>query len=114
MLHGMIPASIPPKPLAGHERRATMEKSSGRTAAQQRRIQSKIDESDRAQAKKPDDEQPMQAGARRYPELPFPRQHQPKPGHEYKLDPEPLYDAPHYLEIGRASCRDRRESAEES
>jgi hypothetical protein len=39
----------------------------------------------------------MRAGARRYPELPFPKQHQPKPGHEYKLDPEPLYDAPHYL-----------------
>src|SRR5437899_187783 len=76
-----------------------MEKSGTRTGAQQRRIQSRIDESDRAQAKnqKSDDERPMQAGARRYPELPFPKQHQPKPGREYKLDPEPLYDAPHYL-----------------
>ena len=76
-----------------------MEKSATRTGAQQRRIQTRIDESDRAQAKnkKSDDERPMQAGARRYPELPFPEQHQPKPGHEYKLDPEPLYDAPHYL-----------------
>src|SRR5437899_12864958 len=76
-----------------------MEKSGTRTGAQQRRIQSRMDESDRAQAKnqKSDDERPMQAGARRYPELPFPKQHQPKPGHEYKLDPEPLYDAPHYL-----------------
>src|SRR5881394_2448353 len=77
----------------------TMEKSATRTGAQQRRIQTRIDESDRAQAKnkKTDDERPMQAGARRYPELPFPKQHQPKPGHEYKLDPDPLYDAPHYL-----------------
>jgi NAD(P)-dependent dehydrogenase (short-subunit alcohol dehydrogenase family) len=74
-----------------------MEKSAARTAAEQRRIKSKIDTSDRAQAKKPDDERPMQAGARRYPELPFPKQHQRKPGQEYKLDPEPLYDAPHYL-----------------
>ncbi len=39
----------------------------------------------------------MQAGARPYPEPPFPKQHQAKPGHEYKLDPEPLYDAPYYL-----------------
>jgi NAD(P)-dependent dehydrogenase (short-subunit alcohol dehydrogenase family) len=39
----------------------------------------------------------MQAGARRYPEPPFPKQHQTKPGYEYKLDPEPLYDAPFYL-----------------
>jgi len=39
----------------------------------------------------------MQAGARRYPEPPFPAQHQAKPGHEHKLDPAPLYDAPFYL-----------------
>ena len=38
----------------------------------------------------------MQAGARRYPEPPFPKQHQPKPGHEAKLDPPPMYDAPFY------------------
>src|SRR3977135_2592735 len=73
-----------------------MEKSVSRTAAQQRQIQAKIDKSD-ARAKKPKDEQPMQAGARKYPELPFPKQHQRKPGQEYKLDPQPLYDAPHYL-----------------
>jgi NAD(P)-dependent dehydrogenase (short-subunit alcohol dehydrogenase family) len=39
----------------------------------------------------------MQAGARPYPEPPFPAQHQAKPGHEHKLDPAPLYDAPFYL-----------------
>jgi len=38
----------------------------------------------------------MQAGARRYPEPPFPRQHQPKPGKEHKLDPSPMYEAPYY------------------
>ncbi|MEP9396384.1 SDR family oxidoreductase [Mesorhizobium sp. KR2-14] len=39
----------------------------------------------------------MQAGARRYPEPPFPRQHQPKPGEEAKLEPAPMYNAPYYL-----------------
>jgi len=67
-----------------------MEKPAARTAAEQRRIQSRIDASDRTKGKKPDDHQPMQAGARRYPELPFPKQHQRKPGHEYKLDPDPF------------------------
>src|ERR1043166_7465307 len=74
-----------------------MEKPAARTTAEQRRIQSRIDASDRTKGKKPDGDRPMQAGGPRYPELPFPKQHQRKPGHEYKLDPEPLYDAPHYL-----------------
>src|ERR1700722_11571806 len=38
----------------------------------------------------------MQAGARRYPEPPFPKQHHAKPGHESHLDLKPMYDAPHY------------------
>lgn len=38
----------------------------------------------------------MQAGARAYPEPPMPRQHQPKPGQEYKLNPAPMCDAPYY------------------
>jgi len=38
----------------------------------------------------------MQAGARAYPEPPFPKQHQPKPGLERALDPKPMYDAPFY------------------
>lgn len=37
-----------------------------------------------------------QAGARRYPEPPFPKQHQPKPGKEHRLDPSPMYEAPYY------------------
>jgi len=43
----------------------------------------------------------MQAGARLYPEPPFPKQHQPKPGHEFKLEPQPLYDAPYYRGSGK-------------
>jgi len=38
----------------------------------------------------------MQAGARKYPVPPFPKQHQAKPGQEHKLQPAPLYDAPYY------------------
>jgi NAD(P)-dependent dehydrogenase (short-subunit alcohol dehydrogenase family) len=38
----------------------------------------------------------MQAGARTYPEPPFPAQHQAKPGAEHRLDPAPMYDAPYY------------------
>jgi len=38
----------------------------------------------------------VQAGARFYPEPPFPEQHQPKPGMEHALDPAPMYDAPFY------------------
>jgi len=38
----------------------------------------------------------VQAGARAYPEPPFPEQHQAKPGSEAALDPAPMYDAPFY------------------
>ena len=38
----------------------------------------------------------MQAGARRYPEPPFPKQHLGKPGNEVIIEPPPLYDAPYY------------------
>ena len=43
----------------------------------------------------------MQAGARRYPEPPFPEQHQPKPGEEAKLEPAPMYDAPFWKGSGK-------------
>ncbi len=36
----------------------------------------------------------MQAGARLYPEPPFPEQRQAKPGSESDLYPRPMYDAP--------------------
>lgn len=34
----------------------------------------------------------MQAGARRYPEPPFPKQHQAKPGEEQRLSPAPMFE----------------------
>jgi NAD(P)-dependent dehydrogenase (short-subunit alcohol dehydrogenase family) len=38
----------------------------------------------------------MQAGARNYPQPPFCKQHQAKPGNEATLNPPPMYDAPFY------------------
>lgn len=43
----------------------------------------------------------VQAGARRYPEPPFPKQHQTKPGDEAALDPAPMYDAPFWKGSGK-------------
>jgi NAD(P)-dependent dehydrogenase (short-subunit alcohol dehydrogenase family) len=62
----------------------------------QREIQGGIDAADKADTGKKS-EGAMQAGARRYPEPPFPKQHQPKPGSEARLDPAPMYDAPFYI-----------------
>jgi NAD(P)-dependent dehydrogenase (short-subunit alcohol dehydrogenase family) len=68
--------------------------SSSSAVRKQRDIQQEVAEADASTPKTA--EKAMQAGARRYPEPPFPEQHQPKPGHEHKLDPAPLYDAPFY------------------
>jgi NAD(P)-dependent dehydrogenase (short-subunit alcohol dehydrogenase family) len=65
-----------------------------KTAAEQRALQEAQDGKGDAAKKKP--EGAVQAGARIYPEPPFPKQHQPKPGSEAKLDPAPMYDAPFY------------------
>lgn len=74
---------------------------SARKAAKgQRAIQKKIDADDRASSGKGGDGA-MQAGARHYPEPPFPKQHHPKPGHEHVLEPAPLYDAPFYRGSGK-------------
>lgn len=62
----------------------------------QREIQKQVDAADKASSKKKS-EGAMQAGARKYPEPPFPEQHHPKPGMEYKIDPAPMYDAPYYI-----------------
>jgi NAD(P)-dependent dehydrogenase (short-subunit alcohol dehydrogenase family) len=62
----------------------------------QRTIQRKVDADDRRKPEKTK-KKAMQAGARRYPEPPFPKQHHPKPGEEGKLDPAPMYDAPFYI-----------------
>ena len=79
-------------------------KAAANAAESHRRIQRKIDASDDHQPDKKGDKA-MQAGARMYPELPFPKQHQVKPGEEHKLNPAPMYDAPYYL--GSAKLKDK-------
>lgn len=62
-------------------------------ALRQRSVQRKVDATDRAKSR-PKSPGAMQAGARKYPVPPFPKQHHPKPGEEWAVEPAPLYDAP--------------------
>ncbi|TGP17360.1 SDR family NAD(P)-dependent oxidoreductase, partial [Mesorhizobium sp. M1D.F.Ca.ET.231.01.1.1] len=62
--------------------------------------QRKVDAIDRAKPKAKQ-EGAMQAGARKYPVPPFPKQHHPKPGEEWAIDPAPLYDAPFWQGSGK-------------
>ena len=62
----------------------------------QRDVQDQVDRADRARGDNDAPAGAMQAGARIYPEPPFPAQHQAKPGDEAALDPAPMYDAPFY------------------
>lgn len=64
------------------------------TAAKQREIQDQVEQADKKQ--KPKVCGAMQAGARRYPEPPFPAVHQDKPGSEADLPLAPMCDAPFY------------------
>jgi NAD(P)-dependent dehydrogenase (short-subunit alcohol dehydrogenase family) len=75
--------------------------SSNAAVKKQQDVQQEVADDDAKQKGKGKSDSAMQAGARPYPEPPFPQQHQPKPGHEYKLDPAPLYDAPFYLGSGK-------------
>ncbi|EPE96976.1 SDR family oxidoreductase [Rhizobium grahamii] len=68
--------------------------SSKATAAKQREIQKQVDQADKNEKSKSPGA--MQAGARRYPEPPYPAVHQDKPGSEADLPLAPLYDAPFY------------------
>jgi NAD(P)-dependent dehydrogenase (short-subunit alcohol dehydrogenase family) len=63
-------------------------------AAKHRKIQEEAAETEKNASKK--SEKPMQAGARKYPEPPMPKQHLEKPGTEAELKLEPMYDAPFY------------------
>jgi NAD(P)-dependent dehydrogenase (short-subunit alcohol dehydrogenase family) len=65
-------------------------------AKKQREIQKQVDSTDQKKGEG-DKQGAMQAGARKYPEPPFPEQHHPKPGEEWKIDPPPMYDAPYYI-----------------
>ncbi|PYQ26626.1 MAG: short-chain dehydrogenase [Acidobacteria bacterium] len=68
------------------------------TVAKQRTVQRRID-AKKSSHKKSDEA--VQAGARRQPENPLPKQHQQKPGIEAKLKPRPQYRAPGYRGSGK-------------
>ena len=70
------------------------------TVRKQRRIQRKVDADDRMKPKSTP-VGAMQAGARKYPAPPFPKQHHPKPGQEAEIKPAPLYDAPFWRGSGK-------------
>jgi NAD(P)-dependent dehydrogenase (short-subunit alcohol dehydrogenase family) len=68
-----------------------------KTAEQQRKIQQKVD----TRPEPEENKEAPQTGARKYPVPPFARQHQPKPGSEEELDPQPMYDAPYWKGSGK-------------
>lgn len=75
-------------------------KAAERVATAGRTIQKNMDRKDRAKKRKKANGA-MQAGARRYPELPLPKQHIAKPGKETELEIAPMFDAPHYKGSGK-------------
>ena len=87
-------------------RKATPSGKPKQAAAKQRGIQAGADRRNAASktAKKPAKQakkKPVQAGPRKQPETPFPKQRQRKPGHEHKLDPQPRFLAPDYAGSGK-------------
>jgi len=78
-------------------------KTAERTAQKHRRLQRGIERTEHGRSQESPHESPddpsgaMQAGARKYPEPPFAKQHQAKPGEESALDPAPMYEAPFYI-----------------
>jgi NAD(P)-dependent dehydrogenase (short-subunit alcohol dehydrogenase family) len=73
-----------------------------KTAAAHRKLQREAERRrDRTEAARPKKERAAQLGARKYPELPYPEQHLPKPGKESDLEPRPKFKAPEYRGSGK-------------
>ena len=79
-----------------HDTMERFAKAAEQVADEQRAIQADIDAKERRRGKPESKKGAMQAGARRYPELPLPHQHQQKPGSEAELELQPMFEAPHY------------------
>ena len=74
----------------------------GKKTAADRKLQRDAERKrDRTEAAKPKKERAAQLGARRYPDLPYPKQHLAKPGNESDLEPRPKYEAPEYRGSGK-------------
>ena len=82
-------------PATAHPKNDRFARAADAVAAAERKIQKQIDRNEKAHPKKKG-KGAMQAGAQPYPEPPFPKQHQVKPGVESDLKLKPMYDAPHY------------------
>ena len=73
-----------------------------RKARSDRRLQREAEQSrTRARSKQEGKQEAVQAGQRKYPEPPLPRQQLRKPGLESELEPRPLYQAPEYRGSGK-------------
>ena len=83
------------------DRTERFEREGDRAAEQGRDIQAPIDAKEVKDSGGGKEDKAMQAGAREYPAPPFPKQHQKKPGDEYRLDPAPMYDAPFWKGSGK-------------
>jgi NAD(P)-dependent dehydrogenase (short-subunit alcohol dehydrogenase family) len=71
------------------------------TVAKARKVQSRIDAKEKKSSKKGGKEKAVQAGSRKHPENPLPKQHQAKPGIEAELDPPPQFRNPEYRGSGK-------------
>jgi NAD(P)-dependent dehydrogenase (short-subunit alcohol dehydrogenase family) len=70
-------------------------KAAQQTASAERTIQKRIDQKERRKPSRKNSKA-MQAGSRRYPVPPLPRQHLAKPGREADLELAPMFDNPDY------------------
>jgi NAD(P)-dependent dehydrogenase (short-subunit alcohol dehydrogenase family) len=81
---------------------ASRKKQTSATVAKARKVQSRIDAKEKKSAKKKGGgDKAVQAGTRKRPENPLPKQHQLKPGIEAELDPPPLFRNPDYRGSGK-------------
>ena len=77
-----------------------------KAAASHRKLQRSAEaRRERTESQKPKKERAAQLGARKQPELPYPKQHLDKPGRESELEPRPRYEAPAYR--GSAKLEDK-------
>jgi NAD(P)-dependent dehydrogenase (short-subunit alcohol dehydrogenase family) len=71
------------------------------TAASHRKLQREAETKRKKKSASSTHNGAVQAGQRRYPETPLPKQHLEKPGRETELEPRPMYQAPDYRGSGK-------------
>jgi NAD(P)-dependent dehydrogenase (short-subunit alcohol dehydrogenase family) len=71
------------------------------TAGSHRKLQRQAEARRKQKSSNSKQEGAVQAGHRRYPETPLPKQHLEKPGMERELEPRPQYQAPDYRGSGK-------------